>query len=189
MRGRNDTAREVAFLAKNRFPKIRGINPEVFSIPENEPNVAVAINHTPTQNVISLTKAQDELESLKKTLYNTQWEKALLHIEAIEKSPLSRDLAEQLLYWRITIHGNLSNQTEVSWYMRRLLESGKLESARLRTLAVELHTCGHADSAFTILREVLRKHPDAKWATDQITLWTAEIKTTGIQPTNETDLK
>jgi hypothetical protein len=124
---------------------------------------------------------------LESALQARQWDEALARIAVVEKSTLTKELGDQLLYWRITIHGYLANQTEVSWYMRRLLEPGRLEPARLRALAVELHNTGHADSALTILREVMRKHPDAKWAIDQIKLWTADIKTAPVQTTTAND--
>jgi len=178
---RQDAAREIALLALNRFPAIRNLPPAALEL--RSPETAVVVAPKPREPVILATEARKELSALESALQAKQWDEALARIAIVEKSTLTKELGDQLLYWRITIHGNLANQTEISWYMRRLLEPGRLEPARLRALAAELHNAGHRDSALTILREVLRKHPDAKWATDQIKLWTEDIQTAPVQAT------
>lgn len=184
---RQDAAREIALLALNRFPAIRDLPPAALEL--RSPETAVAVAPKPREPVILATEARKELAALEKALQAKQWDEALARIAIVEKSTLTKELGDQLLYWRITIHGNLANQTEISWYMRRLLESGRLEPARLRALAVELYNAGHADSALTLLREVLRKHPDAKWAIDQIKLWTVDLKTAPVQTTTKNDIQ
>ena len=184
---RLDAAREIALICRNRFPAIRDLPAVALEL--RNPDIAVVAAPKPRELAILATEARKELAALENALKARQWSEALARIAIVEKSTLTKELGDQLLYWRIMIHGNLANQTEISWYMRRLLEPGRLEPARLRTLAVQLHTGGHPDSALTILREVLRKHPDAKWAADQIKLWTADIKTAPVQSTTENDRK
>jgi tetratricopeptide (TPR) repeat protein len=189
IQGRDDAAREVSMLAQNRFPAIRDLPRGLFDTPKQD---AIAAN-TPilrtTHQVIPITQANVELDSLKSAISTAKWEDALTHIEIVEKSPLARNLGDQLFYWRIMIHGHLSQQTEISWYMRRLLEPGKLEPARLRALASGLHSQGYHDSALTILREVLRKHPEAKWASDLIRNWTSDFTNAPVNAASESEGK
>ena len=93
-------------------------------------------------------------------------------------------MKERLLYDRVTIHGHLSQQTELSWSMRQLMAQKSFNPARLRALAEGLREAGRTDSALTLLREVLRKHPDARWAADLRRDWTEELKS-GSLPIQE----
>ena len=106
-----------------------------------------------------------------------RWESAGERLLLVGKSPLAKELGGQIFYEGIMIHGQLSNQTELSWNMRRLMDRKTFDPARLRNLAVTLYTAGKHDSALTLLREVLRKHPDAKWALTQRQKWLEDLKT------------
>jgi len=171
---RQDAAHEMALLARKRYPSIRDIPADALKTPASAALVAITPKSHETEIVVPLTEARQELTALEAAIQAAQWTAALAHITTIEKSPLAKELSDQLLYQRIAIHGHLSEQTEVSWYMRRLLESFRLDTTRIRALALKLHETGHVNSAQTILREVLRKHPDAKWAADQLRTWATE---------------
>ncbi len=178
--GRTDAAREMAILAQNRFPAIRNLPADALAV--STPIIAESNNKPREPNVVPLMEAREELAALEAAITANQWEKALIHIVKVEKSPLGREMADQLLYRRLIIHGHLSNQTELSWYMRRLMSSGRVDPSRIRDLASNLYRQAHMDSALTILREVLRRYPDAKWATDQLHIWNTEIKAAELKP-------
>ncbi len=175
--GRQEAAHEIALLARNRYPAIRDITPAALEVRNPEILIAIASKPRDAEVVIPLIEARQELAALHTSMQTGQWDLALSHIGNIEKSPLAKELGDQLLYHRITIHGYLSNQTEISLYLRRLLASDRLDVARLRALANELYAAGYSNSAVTILREILRKHADAKWASNQLEVWAAEIRT------------
>lgn len=170
-------AREIALLASNRYPSIRDLPAAATDLSAPEvTNTVAAIKPRDAEVSLPLDQARQELASLDAAIQSGQWGDALTRCIRVEKSPLARELGDQLLSRFIKIHGHLSNQAELSWHMRRLLGLGRLEPARLRALAEELNSSGRADSAQTLLREVLRRHPDAKWASDLLRVWIAEVK-------------
>lgn len=166
--GRQETAYAMAQLARSQFPGIRDLPAAALTAPVETVSAVAAADATA---VLPATAAREEIIKLEAALNDSRWIDALAAIKTIEASALAKDIGEQLLYHRIRIHGHLSEQTELSWYMRRLLESGRIDVTRLRTLAVQLHAAGLKNSAETLLREVLRKYPDAKWASDLIRQW------------------
>ncbi len=137
--GRQEAAHEIALLARNRYPAIRDITPAALEVRNPEILIAIASKPRDAEVVIPLIEARQELAALHTSMQTGQWDLALSHIGNIEKSPLAKELGDQLLYHRITIHGYLSNQTEISLYLRRLLASGRLDVARIRNLATDLH--------------------------------------------------
>jgi len=169
--GRFDAARDVAQIGKNRYPAIQGFPSDVFTARSESLSAPIAVKAKEAPTVVSAAEAKPELAALEAAMQAGDWESALAKITIVEKSPLARELGDKLLYDRITIHGHLSDQTEISWYMRRLIESGRPDPARLRVIANALYDAGNDASAHTILREVLRKYPDAKWALTQIEVW------------------
>lgn len=164
----------IAALARNRFPSIRDL-PEVV-LPEG----TVMVDERAPAAAKSLTtnpEARAALADMQTAMEQKDWAAALGQIEKVENSPLAKELAEPLLYDRIRIHGHLSNQTELSWYLRRLMKLPRgFAPARLRELAEEMHEAGRTDSALTLLREVLRQHPEAKWASDLQEKWREQLK-------------
>lgn len=173
--GRFDTARSVAQVGKSRYPAIQGFPTDVFTVRTDVAAAPIATKVKEVPAVVPVAIAKPELAALEAAMQAGDWESALAKIAIVEKSPLARELGDKLLYDRITIHGHLSEQTEISWYMRRLIEAGRPDPARLRVIANELFNQGSKNSAETLLREVLRKYPDAKWAKDLAQSW-AETK-------------
>ncbi|MCC6415901.1 MAG: hypothetical protein IT582_08335 [Opitutaceae bacterium] len=168
-----EQAAALAELARNRFPSIRGL-PEI-ALPETEA-VAVARAVAPAKTLTTNPEALAALEALNAALARSDWAEALAQIAKVENSPIAKDHVERLLYDRIRIHGHLSNQTEMSWYLRRLMKLPRgFAPARLRAQAVELRDAGRADSALTLLREILRVHPEAKWAGDLQEQWRGQL--------------
>ncbi|MEZ5414240.1 MAG: hypothetical protein R3F03_07990 [Opitutaceae bacterium] len=164
----------IAAMARNRFPSIRDL-PEIV-LPEIKSPVdteVIVASKAPTTN----PEARQALEEMNRALENAAWAAALEQIVIVEQSPLARELNEQLLYARIRIHGHLSNQTELSWYLRQLMKLPRgFAPARLREQAEELHAAGRTDSALTLLREILRAHPEAKWAGDLQEKWREQLQ-------------
>lgn len=165
--GQPEIAHKIATLGRTRFPSIRGL-PATTSREQNRKLDAPMVQSPAA--IISNSNAQHDLDALEIAFQAKEWAEALGHINAVEKSPLARTRAETLLYQRLVIHSYLSMQTELSWSVRQFL-SGRPDLAKLRKLADQLAADDRKDSAITILREVLRKHPDARWATDQLRSW------------------
>jgi len=178
---RTDTAHEVATLARNRFPHIRDL-PEIIletAVATTVPTVSASTSQTST-----IPQGRLALEQLEAELSSGRWAAALEQVQIIENSPLAREMAEALLNHRLRIHGHLGQLTEVTWYMRRLLEQPRPNMAELRSLAMELHAADRKDSALSLLREVLRKYPDTRWSVELQRTWSAELKGAPL-PTND----
>lgn len=172
--GRPAAAQEIAAVARNRYPHMYGL-------PEPAALGAAPVPTTATtpkgNDLVTVPQAQSDLKAMDAALSAGHWDEALTLIARVEKSPLAAEHAEELLYDRILIHGQRSNQTELSWYMRRLMDRPRgFAPARLRQIAGTLHAAGRTDSALTLLREVLREHPDAKWAAELQRSWRETIK-------------
>lgn len=173
-------AADVAALARNRFPAIRNL-PELDRPDEAELAVVPTEIALPVAAIVNNAEGQAALTALQAALTAGEWARALEQIVVVEKSPLAKDIAEQLLYDRIRIHGQLSNQTELLWFLRRLMERPRgFAPARLKSEAEVLHGAGRTDSALTLLREVLRRHPEAKWAADLQQQWREGLRSTPV---------
>lgn len=171
--GAPEQADGIAALARNRFPSIRDL-PEIV-LPEVK-QVADA-PMLASKGLTTNPEAREAFTAMNVALERKDWAEALAQIAKVENSPLAKDMTEPLLYDRIRIHGHLSNQTELSWYLRRLMELPRgFAPARLRAQAEELHAAGRTDSALTLLREVLRQHPEAKWAADLQEKWREQLR-------------
>ncbi|MFI5356032.1 MAG: hypothetical protein ACHQ4G_01720 [Opitutales bacterium] len=176
---RSSAAREMVALARNRYPGIQNL-PEI-AAPETGDAEAVLRRERERENArVSNSEARAALASLNAALAAGRWDEALDAIAKVEKSSLTGELGDMLLYDRLAIHGHLSNQTELSWYLRRLFEQPHPDPARLRALAVELHDAGQTDSALTLLRVVRGKFPSAAWAAALQKAWQDELKSAPV---------
>lgn len=164
----NAIAYAIAAQARDRYPAMQNL--PVVTLETNAAEPKANPPHKAKLQIVPATEAQQALAALDNAILAQDWNQALEDISKVENSPLARELSDQLLFQRITIHGYRSDQSELAWYMRRLL-STRMEFAQLRNLAVQLHTAGHKDSSQTILKEILRKHPEAKWAAEQMRAW------------------
>ncbi len=171
-------ASEMAELARNRFPSIKAI-PEIQFVADTATATEVMATNRQEKRDSRVTNpiARQEWDTLQEDIREQRWESAKERLLLVGKSPLVRELGDQIFYEGIMIHGQLSNQTELSWSMRRLMDRKTFDPARLRNLADTLYTAGKHDSALTLLREVLRKHPEAKWALNQRQKWLEDLKT------------
>jgi hypothetical protein len=177
---RLDAARDIAVLARNRYPSIQGL--PAIEPAELKAAAVVVDQGRAADTTVTNPEARIALAAMRADIAAQHWAAALTQISKVEKSPLAGDLGDELLYDRIIIHGQLSNQTELSWYMRRLMEQPRgFAPARLRQIANELDAAGRVDSALTLLREILRKHPEAKWATDLREGWRKELKASSLK--------
>jgi tetratricopeptide (TPR) repeat protein len=162
--GRAMAAQEIATLARNRYPAILDLPAIELTAEDLAGSSVVSVPVGKETIQVTNPEARQELAALESDMAKGDWGSSVERIAKVEKSPLAKELNDELLYKRVMIHGQLSNQTEVSWYMRRLLELKSFDPARLRVIAETLHAAGRSDSALTLLREVVRKHPEAGWA-------------------------
>jgi hypothetical protein len=183
-------AADVAALARNRFPSIRDL-PEL-ELPEEAELASVPVEiESPAATIVTNSEGQAALTALQAALTAGEWARALEQIVVVEKSPMAKDIAAQLLYDRIRIHGQLSNQIELAWYLRRLMERLRgFAPARLKREAEEFQASGRTDSALTLLREVLRRYPEATWAADLQQDWREGLRSApvGMQATDGDDM-
>lgn len=187
---RLDAARDILALARNRYPSIQRLPVIEPAEPDARELAAAGKGSEAPKIVVSNPEGRTELTAMRADLAAQRWSSALTRIAKVEKSPFAKELGDELLYDRIIIHGNLSNQTELSWYTRRLFEQSRFDPARLRTIAQTLYATDHADSALTLLREILREHPEARWAADLRQTWQKELKAApleGITKPGKTD--
>lgn len=158
-------ARDIVTLVRNRYPSIQGL-PDI-TMPEQMEEAAMASDQKKKVNDatrIFNPEAREELVALEEDMGKGNWLSAVERIAKVEKSPLAKEMSEKLLYDRVMIHGQLSNQMELSWYLRRVLDLKQFDPSRLRALAETLHAAGRSDSALTLLSEIVRKHQEASWA-------------------------
>lgn len=90
---------------------------------------------------------------------------ALQRIKAVERAKIA-SLQMELQLRRISAHGSLREQIELSAALGYYLSGNNPNLTALRDLAAQWDNASHRDSALSLLRETLAKFPQAKWASD-----------------------
>ncbi len=177
-------AGEMAMMAQNRYPSIRGIpDIELEEAAIGAEEMLASKREEKAEKRVTNPEARLAWASLIEDIQAARWGEAAERLEQLEQSHLAKEFGDDLLYSGLLVYGQLSRQTDLSWTMRGLMDRKGFDPSRLRALANTLHGSGRTDSGLTLLRELLRKYPEARWASDLRQQWLDELRTAPLEST------
>ncbi len=170
-------ARDVAIIARNRFPSMPLPEPNVpersaraLEIPtaksQSVPNSAPrkpAVPRRSEQEDIDEAHARMVLVDVDRLIEEHSLQDALERLQRLEKSSVDL-LKDEVLFRRVTLHGERGELAELSSAGKLLMMRPRIDQAALRKLAERWNNERQKDACLVLLRTVQERYPGAKWA-------------------------
>jgi hypothetical protein len=157
--GRQDS---VAILAREtiaRFPDAKWAGALLPGAPADAGTPSAVVFRV----VRNETEGRQELRLIDEDLAAGRPTGALQRVKGLERAKID-SLQSELMLRRISIHGALREQIELSAALGAYLSGNKPNLTALRALALQWDNASDRDSALSLLRETLARFPQALWA-------------------------